>query len=152
MRGSSGPESSSPTLVGIRASFRRCSGFLSAIRICSLWKKKGGAQPEDHARAAKGAPLLYLLKQPKVWGLALGFGSYNYTFYLLLGWLPSYLSTALHIDLFHSVLYTSVPWLFAAVVDVSVGGLLVDTLVQRGWNSIRVRQAVLIGGTALGLG
>ena len=113
---------------------------------------KGGAQPEDQARAAKGAPLLYLLKQPKVWGLALGFGSYNYTFYLLLAWLPSYLSTALHIDLFHSVLYTSVPWLFAAVVDLGVGGVLVDTLIQRGWNPVRVRQAVLIGGTALGLG
>jgi ACS family D-galactonate transporter-like MFS transporter len=113
---------------------------------------EGGAQPEDQVRADKGAPLLYLLRQPKVWGLALGFGSYNYTFYLLLAWLPSYLSTALHIDLFHSVLYSSVPWLFAAVVDLAVGGVLVDTLIQRGWNPIRVRQAVLIGGTALGLG
>jgi ACS family D-galactonate transporter-like MFS transporter len=113
---------------------------------------KGGAQPEDQARAARGAPLLYLLKQPKVWGLALGFGSYNYTFYLLLAWLPSYLSTALHIDLFHSVLYTSVPWLFAAVVDLAVGGLLVDTFIKRGRDPVRVRQAVLIGGTALGLG
>jgi ACS family D-galactonate transporter-like MFS transporter len=113
---------------------------------------KGGAQPEDQARAAKGAPLLYLLRQPKVWGLALGFGSYNYTFYLLLAWLPSYLSTTLHIDLFHSVIYTSVPWLFAAFIDLAVGGVLVDTLIQRGWNPVRVRQAVLIGGTALGLG
>ena len=113
---------------------------------------KGGAQPEDQARAAKGAPLWYLLKQPKVWGLALGFGSYNYTFYLLLAWLPSYLSSALHIDLFHSVLYASVPWLFAGVVDLVVGGMLVDTLIQRGWNPVRVRQVVLIGGTALGLG
>jgi ACS family D-galactonate transporter-like MFS transporter len=113
---------------------------------------KGGAQPEDQVRAAKGAPLLYLLGQPKVWGLALGFGSYNYTFYLLLAWLPSYLSTALHIDLLHSVLYASVPWLFAGLVDVTIGGLLVDHLVQRGWNSTRVRQVVLIGGTALGLG
>ena len=113
---------------------------------------KGGAQPEDQARAAKGAPLAYLLRQHKVWGLCLGFASYNYTFYLLLAWLPSYLSTALHIDLLHSVLYASVPWLFAGLVDVTIGGLLVDHLVQRGWNSIRVRQVVLIGGTALGLG
>jgi MFS transporter, ACS family, D-galactonate transporter len=113
---------------------------------------KGGAQPEDQVRAAKGAPLLYLLKQPKVWGLALGFASYNYTFYLLLAWLPSYLSTALHVDLFHSVLYSSVPWLFAGVIDLSIGGLLVDGLIQRGWNPVRVRQVVLIGGTSLGLG
>ncbi len=113
---------------------------------------QGGAQPEDSARAAKGAPLLYLLGQPKVWGLALGFASYNYTFYLLLAWLPSYLSSAHHVDLFHAVLYTSVPWLFATFTDLFVGGWLVDALVQRGWNSIRVRQAVLIGGTAFGLG
>jgi MFS transporter, ACS family, D-galactonate transporter len=111
----------------------------------------GGAQPEDQARAAKGAPLGYLLRQRKVRGLALGFASYNYTFYLLLTWLPSYLSTAHNIDLLHSVLYTSVPWLVATMMDL-VAGWLVDTLVQRGWNPVRVRQVVLIGGTSLGLG
>ncbi|HYW98339.1 MAG TPA: MFS transporter, partial [Candidatus Elarobacter sp.] len=65
---------------------------------------RGGAQQEDRARAAKGAPLIYLLRQRKVWGLALGFASYNYTFYLLLTWLPSYLSSSLHVDLLHSAL------------------------------------------------
>src|SRR5436853_5799263 len=55
----------------------------------------GGAQPEDRARAAKGAPLVYLIRQRRVCGLALGFASYNYTFYLLLTWLPSYLSTCI---------------------------------------------------------
>jgi len=113
---------------------------------------RGGAQPEDRARAAKGAPLLYLLRRRKVWGLALGFASYNYTFYLLLTWLPSYLSSALGVDLLHSALYTSVPWLFATFTDLVVGGWLVDALIQRGWNPIRVRQVVLIGGTAFGLG
>jgi len=113
---------------------------------------RGGAQPEDRARAAKGAPLMYLLRRRKVWGLALGSASYNYTFYLLLTWLPSYLSTALGVDLLHSALYTSVPWVFATVTDLVVGGWLVDALIQRGWSSIRVRQVVLIGGTAFGLG
>src|SRR5271154_170125 len=112
----------------------------------------GGAQPEDRARAAKGASLSYLLRQRKVRGLALGFASYNYTFYLLLTWLPSYLSTAHSIDLLHSVLYTSVPWVFATLTDLVVGGWLVDALVQRGWNPVRVRQVVLVGGTSLGLG
>ena len=113
---------------------------------------QGDAQPEDRAKAAEGAPLAYLLRQPKVWGLCLGFASYNYTFYLLLSWLPSYLSSAHHIDLFHAVLYTSIPWLFATFTDFSIGGWLVDALIQRGWNPVRVRQVVLIGGTACGLG
>src|SRR3989441_2079676 len=103
---------------------------------------RGGAQPEDRARAAKGAPLGYLLRQRKGCGLALGFASYNYTFYLLLTWLPSYLSTALHVDLLHSALYTSVPWLFATFTDLIVGGWLVDTLIQHGRNPVRVRQEI----------
>ena len=93
----------------------------------------------------------YLIRQRKVLGLALGFGSYNYTFYLLLTWLPSYLSFALHIDLLHSFLYTGVPWLFATVTELaSAWGA--DRLIQRGWNANRVRKAVLVCGTAFGLG
>jgi MFS transporter, ACS family, D-galactonate transporter len=113
---------------------------------------RGGAQPEDRAKAAQGAPLLYLLFQPKVWGLVLGFASYNYTFYLLLAWLPSYLASAHHISLQSAVLYTGIPWVFSGFTDLLIGGLLVDVLVKRGWNSNRVRQTVLIGGTAFGLG
>jgi len=113
---------------------------------------RGGAQPEDRAKAEKGAPFAYLARQKKVWGLSLGFASYNYTFYLLLTWLPTYLSEQLHVDLLHSVLYTSGPWLVGTFTDLVFGGWLVDGLVQRGWNSIRVRQVVLIGGTALGIG
>lgn len=114
--------------------------------------REGGAQPEDRARAAKGAPLGYLLSQKKVWGLVLGFAAYNYTFYLLLTWLPSYLSSAHHIDLFHSAMYTSVPWLFATLADILMGGWLVDKLIQRGSDSSFVRRAILIGGTTFGLG
>ena len=99
-----------------------------------------------------GLPLTTLLRNRKVLGLALGFGSYNYVFYLLLTWLPSYLSRALHIDLLHSFLYTGAPWLVATATDLFIGGWLVDALVARGWNGPRVRQVVLITGTACGLG
>lgn len=98
------------------------------------------------------ASLSYLLKQRKVLGLAVGFGSYNYVFYLLLTWLPSYLSSALHIDLLHSFLYTGVPWLFATIADLVVGGWLVDWMIQRGWDGNRVRKVLLVGGTSCGLG
>jgi sugar phosphate permease len=112
---------------------------------------RGGAQPEDQARARSGSPLGYLLRQRKVYGLALGWGAYNYTFFLLLTWLPSYLSISLHMDLFHSIFYTSVPWLFATFTDLLVGGWLVDALIQHGLDANRVRQTVLVVGTAFGL-
>ncbi|HMD37685.1 MAG TPA: MFS transporter [Candidatus Acidoferrum sp.] len=114
--------------------------------------KKGGAQPEDRVHASKGAPLWYLLRQRRVYGLALGFAGYNYTFYLLLTWLPTYFLKVHHVDLMQSVAYTSVPWLFATLTDLVIGGWLVDWLIQRGWNAVRVRQVILIGGTSLGLG
>ena len=112
----------------------------------------GGTQPEDQVRARSGSSLGYLLTQRKVYGLALGWGAYNYTFFLLLTWLPSYLSVSLHVDLFHSIFYTSVPWLFATATDLLVGGWLVDALIQRGYDAHRVRQSVLVTGMSFGLG
>jgi MFS family permease len=95
---------------------------------------------------------LELLLQRKVLGLVIGFGAYNYVFYLLLTWLPSYFHQALHIDLFDSLLYTAVPWLIATFADLLIGGLLVDVLIDRGLNSSRVRMFVLVAGTLFGLG
>jgi len=105
----------------------------------------------EHQGEPEKASLGYLLRQRKVLGMAIGFGSYNYVFYLLLTWLPSYLSAALHIDLLHSFLYTSVPWLFATFTDLSAG-LVTDALIQRGWDASRVRKTVLVCGTTFGLG
>lgn len=93
-----------------------------------------------------------LLREPKIIGFSLGFGSYNYVFYLLLSWLPSYLSRAMHIDLLHSFLYTGVPWLAATIADLLIGGILVDKLIQGGHDQSRVRMTVLVLGTACGLG
>ena len=112
---------------------------------------QGGAQPEDSTATQRGSSLGYLLKQRKVYGLALGWGAYNYTFFLLLTWLPSYLSVSLHVDLFHSIFYTSVPWLFATVTDLLVGGWLVDFLIHRGYDANRVRQSALVLGMSFGL-
>lgn len=132
-----------PELTGIERGY-----IEGADRLEPAAESIDAKRPVDTEQTSLGR----LLLQRKVLGLAIGFGSYNYVFYLLLTWLPSYLSFALHIDLLHSFLYTSVPWIFATVMDVVVGGWLVDFLVQRGWNASRVRRVILIGGTAFGLG
>ena len=111
-----------------------------------------GVETELRMTSESSASLGYLLGQKKVLGLALGFGSYNYVFYLLLTWLPSYFSMALHIDLPHSFLYTGVPWLVATFVELIVGGWLTDMLIRRGYDSSRVRKTVMITGMVFGLG
>lgn len=122
---------------------------LSASELSYITQEERAADPLNHIGGK--ARLGQLIRQKKVIGLALGFGAYNYSFYLLLTWLPSYLSFALHIDLLHSFLYTGVPWLFATACDLAAG-LTSDALIQRGWNASRVRKVILVGGTTFGLG
>ena len=154
--------------VGWRWSFA-ATGIISFLYFLLFWKiyrdpaedtqlseseRAYIVEPTDAPLEEKSdpLPLPYLLRRRKVLGLALGFGSYNYVFYLLLTWLPSYLYSALHIDLLHSFLFTGVPWLFATAAALIIGGWLVDELIRRGWNANRVRQTTLIVGTACGLG
>jgi MFS family permease len=111
-----------------------------------------GPQRDATRAAAPPRSLLHLIARRKVIGLVLGYGAYNYVFYLLLTWLPTYLSSALHIDLLHSFLYTSVPWMIATCTDLFIGGMLVDFLIRRGFNANLVRRIDLIGGTLFGLG
>jgi MFS family permease len=114
---------------------------------------EGNAQPESApATHAHGAPLLYLLRQREVLGATIGFAAYNYVFYLVLNWLPIYLSTSLHVDLLHSAVDTSIPWLIATFTDLAIGGWMVDALVRRGARPWLVRQSVLVGGLVLGMG
>ncbi|MGO8934466.1 MAG: MFS transporter [Terracidiphilus sp.] len=157
--------------AGWRWSFA-LTGFMSALYFLCFWRMY--RDPDDEPRLSEverrhiesanqesakieaanepASSLFHLLADRKVLGLAIGFGSYNYVFYLLLTWLPSYLSFGLHIDQMHSFVYTSVPWLFATFTDLVIGGWLVDLLLKRGWSGSAVRRTVLIGGTAFGLG
>ena len=154
--------------IGWRWSFA-ATGIISLAYFLLFWKVYRDPQDDPDLSAVEreyiaespqtlaAAPLkpdslTYLLRQRKILGLALGSGSYNYVFYLLLTWLPSYLSSALHIDLMHSFLYTGVPWLFATFTDMLVGGWLVDALIKRGGSPSRIRKIILVCGTAFGLG
>ena len=162
-------------LVGfilLRAGWRwgfAATGFISLLYLVYFWRvyrdrdedpkltdleRRYIASREEGAQdaAEPGSSLWQLLGQRKVLGLALGFGAYNYIFYLLLTWLPSYFAFSLHIDLMHSFLYTSVPWLLATACELTLGGWLVDFLIRRGANANRVRRIALIGGACCGLG
>lgn len=109
--------------------------------------------PASSGREAASSPasLFYLLRQRKVWGLALGMAAYNYNFYLFLTWLPGYLHSALHLDVLRSGLYAAVPWLAATASDLLAGGWLVDHLIRTGRDATRVRQTILVAGLAMGL-
>lgn len=147
----------------LRVGWRMSFGFTAALSLAyllvfavlyreplkrfSLSSTVAGPLTGNHAPS-----LPTLLLQRKVLGLALGFGSYNYVFYLLLTWLPTYLRQGLHLSSRQSFLYTGAPWLVATATDLLLGGLLVDTLIRKGYDSSRVRRIALILGMLCGLG
>ncbi len=111
----------------------------------------GDAAAEEAPGLGERARLAYLLRNRKVWGLTIGFSAYGYSFYLFLTWLPSYMSTQLHLGLIESGWYAAVPWLVAAIVDLAIGGWLVDALIRRGFEATRVRKTILVAGLLFGL-
>ena len=114
--------------------------------------RRGSGQGEFELMLAPPIPLGRLLRERKVLGAAIGSGAYNYVFYLLLTWLPTYLAQTQHITLRQSFLYTGVPWLVAACCGLLIGGALVDRLIKLGFDADSVRRTVLIAGTCCGLG
>jgi sugar phosphate permease len=113
--------------------------------------RDGGATPEGPSGASPFAMLGYLLRNRKVWGLTIGFAAYGYTFYLFLTWLPGYLVSEMHMSIIKSAGYSAIPWLFASIADLFVGGWLIDALIQRGHDETIVRKTVLVSGMVLGL-
>ena len=111
--------------------------------------RTGGATPEGPSASGEFAMLGYLLRNVKVWGLTIGFSAYGYSFYLFLTWLPDYLVRTMH--MIKSAEFTAIPWGFATIADLAVGGWLIDHLVRRGYDDTLVRKTVLVGGMVLGL-
>jgi len=114
--------------------------------------RRGSGPGDFEHMLAPPIPMGRLLRNRKVLGIAIGSGAYNYVFYLLLTWLPTYLAQTQHITLRQSFLFTGAPWLVAACCGLLIGGVLVDRLIARGFDASTVRQAVLITGTCCGLG
>ncbi len=113
--------------------------------------EEGGAQADNVAPANTLASLGYLLRQPKIWGMALGFAAYGYSFYLFLTWLPTYIQSQLHVSILNSAGLVAIIWGVATITDVVVGGWLVDYLIKRGNDPTRVRKTIFIIGMLMGI-
>lgn len=112
---------------------------------------EGGAEPEAaRGTKPKGAELSYILRQPKIWGLTLGFAAYGYLFALLLTWLPAYLQKTFGVNILKAGLYAGIAWGTGTVTDLVVGGFLVDHLIGKGYDANKVRKTVLIVGLVMG--
>jgi MFS transporter, ACS family, D-galactonate transporter len=112
---------------------------------------QGGSQPEGAGTSVSGRDRLKrFLRQPKVWGLTIGFSSYGYGFGMLSAWLPTYLESTFRISLMQAAFYSTIPWIVATACGFLIGGRLVDTLIRRGHSKTGVRKGVMSAGLLLG--
>lgn len=83
-------------------------------------------------------------------GVCIGFFCYNYRWYLLMTWLPTYLVKERGMTILGAGFLAALPyWIYALLQP--AGGRLGDLLIRRGWDPSRVRKGLVVFGCTCGL-
>lgn len=83
-------------------------------------------------------------------GVCIGFFCYNYRWYLLMTWLPTYLVKERGMTILGAGFLAALPyWIYAMLQP--VGGRVGDVLIRRGWDASKVRKGLVVFGCACGL-
>jgi Major Facilitator Superfamily len=84
-------------------------------------------------------PYSKFLKAPAVWAVIVAHFAFNWGYYTLLAWLPSYFDLALELEVSKSSFFTLIPYLSMVVMTPFVGPVA-DGLIARGWSTTNVRK------------
>ena len=142
---------------GMRANFAATAvlSILYAVLFACTYRDPHVGEVEHSAQSIDDESIHLtlpdLLQQRKVIAAAIGSGAYNYSFYLLLTWMPFYLQKGVRMTSRQAALSSAIPWLAAAVVGFIVGGILPDALVRKNYDASAVRKIILVAGTGMGL-
>src|ERR1700761_475360 len=88
-----------------------------------------------------GMTLGAYLRRPSTLALGAGLFAVNYTQYVFISWLPSYLTNVMHLDLKQMSIITSIPWICGAIGYFG-GGLLGDFIYKRMDDPVKARKLV----------
>ena len=88
-----------------------------------------------------GMTLGAYLRRPSTLALGAGLFAVNYTQYVFISWLPSYLTNVLHLDLKQMSIITSIPWICGAIGYFG-GGLIGDWIYRRMDDPVKARKLV----------
>ena len=137
----------------------------------AVWQTQTSATPDQHPRisvaerqhiaahstpaGAPGSapPISAFLKHPSVWAIIIAHFCNNWSLYVLLSWLPTFVNKGLGVDFASVGWYTMIPHITSALF-LNVAGSVADRLIRRGMDVGRVRklmQTIGFGGTAIAL-
>lgn len=132
----------------------------------ALWQRVIAASPELHptisaeerkeiedARGATGEataaqiPIHKLLGSGAVWAIIVAHFCNNWSLYVLLSWLPTFVNQGLGVDFAAVGVYTMIPHL-ASFVFLNVAGGVADGMIRKGWDVTKVRKLMQTIGCA----
>jgi len=99
------------------------------------------AAAEVHNVEDDGTTFGSYLRRPSTLALGAGLFAVNYTQYVFISWLPSYLTTELHLSMREMSLVTSIPWICGAIGYFG-GGLIGDFIYRRMDDPVKARKLV----------
>jgi len=106
---------------------------------------------QEAATARAPVPWRALLSTRAVWAIIISHFCSNWTLYLMLTWMPSYLHDVQHLDVGKAGLAAVLPWIFYFIAA-NAAGWGCDRLVARGVSLLRIRKVVqtvaLLGASA----
>lgn len=88
-----------------------------------------------------GTTLASYLRRPSTLALGAGLFAVNYTQYVFISWLPSYLTSEMHLGLRQMSVITSIPWICGAIGYFG-GGLAGDFIYKRMDDPVKARKIV----------
>ena len=91
--------------------------------------------------APSEVPLWRYLTQPAILALGLGLFAMNYPFFILLSWLPTYLTHTLHMPMKTMVYVAAIPWA-CGIIGYVGGGNISDFLYKRMHDKLLARKIV----------
>jgi MFS transporter, ACS family, solute carrier family 17 (sodium-dependent inorganic phosphate cotransporter), other len=108
-----------------------------------------GIQPSAPAGARQGIPWRRILRSRAVWAIVVTNFSFNWSFFVLSAWLPSYLKHTFGISLVNAGMLSAAPWL-ASFLMANVAGYLADRLLRAGCGATFVRKLMQTVGLVAG--
>jgi MFS family permease len=112
---------------------------VSAAEIALINDSRAEAELFNHEET--GTTLGSYLRRADTLALGAGLFAVNYTQYVFISWLPSYLHDVRHLDLHDMSVVTSIPWICGALGYFG-GGLLGDFIYKRMDDPVRARKIV----------
>ena len=106
------------------------------------------SRPEP--RAHTPIPWRALLRNRALLGICLGFFCWDYFWYFLISWLPSYLNTVRHMSMPKIALFGALPFLIFAGAE-AIGGWTAGMAMRKGWSLSRVTKGYVTAGFVIGL-